>query len=207
MRLQVSLLAIGLLSSSGGIPAQGRLDHGLLDPGWFGSPVEFRNTVSIDYLWVRPGLTLKGKTLQVGEWDPPMLPEYRNDKNRRKAEYLTEEMPGWMRVALELELSGVAKVGRTAGEILVTGRFVDCNRGNQVAKELIGFGAGSATATWDLRFVDKKSGEVLVAVHHRTVSGSALTQIDDKILRWLAEFAKLAKLDFAIFASGKVAAQ
>ena len=95
--------------------------------------------------------------------------------------------------------------GTDRGEILVTGRFVDCNRGSQVAKELIGFGAGSATATWDLRFVDKTSGELLVAVHHRTVSGSALTEIDDKILRWLAEFAMLARRDFAIFANRTVA--
>jgi len=58
-----------------GSPAWGeKLDEGLLDPGWFGGEgVEFRRTDEIDYLWVKPGFNLAGRTLHIDAWDDPVM--------------------------------------------------------------------------------------------------------------------------------------
>lgn len=40
-----------------------KLDEGLLDPAWFGPGVEFRTTETIDYVWVKPGFTIKESSI------------------------------------------------------------------------------------------------------------------------------------------------
>jgi hypothetical protein len=94
---------------------------------------------------------------------------------------------------LAAALEGVAKVSRREGDIQVVGRIVDCKAGSKAAKFLVGMGAGSASATWDLKFVDRQSGELLLALHHRAISGTYLTDIDDKIVKWIEEFGKLLR--------------
>ncbi len=178
-----------------GVAGAENLDEGLLDPGWFGGGVEFRKTDDIDYLWVKPGLDLAGRTLQVDVWDDPVMlaKKKRDAKDAAKASELTDSFPGRLRGALTHALDGIATVSRKEGDVVVVGRIVDCNAGSKAAKWMIGMGAGASNATWDLKFVDRASGELLLAVHHRAISGTTMSEIDDKIIKWLEEFGETLK--------------
>jgi uncharacterized protein DUF4410 len=202
------LLAMGATTESGRSKDDGKktLDDGLLDCSWFGPGIEFRKTEDIDYAWVKAGFTLKGRKIFIDKWaDPVFLGTERNAKDSAKVTELTEVMPTRLRGALSASLAGYAEVSRDGGDIVATGRFVDCNAGSKAKKFLIGMGAGKATATWDLKLTDKATGELLAAVHHRSVSGTAMSEIDDKIAKWLEKFGNALRDDLAIVASGTLA--
>ena len=165
-------------------------DDGLLDPAWFGEGVSFTKGDDVDYFWVKPGLNLAGHTLFMKPWeDPAMLRKGRDGKDNAKATEITDSFPGMLRGALTGAFNGRAKVSRTEGDLTLVGRFVDANAGSKAAKWLIGLGAGSETATWDLKILDPKTGEILVAVHHRAISATAMSNIQDKLVKWADKFA------------------
>ncbi len=165
-------------------------DDGLLDPAWFGEGVTFTKGDEVDYFWVKPGLNLAGHTLFMKPWeDPVMLRKGRDGKDNAKATEITDSFPGMLRGALTGAFNGRARVSRTEGDLTLVGRFVDANAGSKAAKWLIGLGAGSETATWDLKILDPKTGEVLVAVHHRAISMTAMSNIQDKLVKWADKFA------------------
>lgn len=180
----------------GAAAAAETLDEGLLDPAWFGgSDLQFRKTDEIDYLWVKPGFSLAGRTLHIDAWDDPVMlaKKKRDPKDAAKASELTDTFPGRLRGALSHALDGIAGVSRKEGDVIVVGRIVDCNAGSKAAKWIVGMGAGASNATWDLKFVDRSSGELLLAVHHRAVSGTTMSEIDDKIIKWLEKFGEVLK--------------
>ncbi len=193
--LVFSVVSLDLFGSWGSRAFGQLLDDGLLDPSWFGGPVAFRELDEVDYLWVKPGFNLAGRTFHIEAWDDPISASKnkRDPKDAAKAAELTEAFPARLAGGLAAALDGIAKVSRKEGDIAVVGRIVDCNAGSKAAKFLVGMGAGSASATWDLKFVDRASGELLLAVHHRAISGSYLTDVDDKIVKWIEEFGKLLR--------------
>ncbi|WP_243287404.1 DUF4410 domain-containing protein [Geothrix terrae] len=165
-------------------------DNGLLDPAWFGDGTTFATGDDVDFFWIKPGLDLTGHTVFMKPWeDPAMLRKGRDGKDNAKATELTDSFPGMLRGALTGAVNGKAKVSRTEGDLTLVGRFVDANAGSKAAKWLIGLGAGSETATWDLKVVDTKTGELLLAVHHRSISGTAMSTIQDKLVKWADKFA------------------
>jgi hypothetical protein len=128
----------------------------------------------------------------------------RDAKDSAKAVELSEVMPGRLRGALMAALDGIAEVSKQEGDLAVTGRIVDCNAGSKAAKWLIGMGAGSASATWDLKLTDTATGEVVLALHHRAISGTTMSEIDDKVIKWLEELGLALKGDLAkLYAAGK----
>lgn len=168
------------------VSAAGTLDEGLLDPSWFGGDLAFRETDEIDYLWVADGLDLAGATIRVAEWEEPsFLGDKRDAKDSAQAVELTDRWPSWLRGAIG-SVAGLT-ASKEGGDYVLEGRIVDCNAGSKAAKWLVGMGAGSATATWDLKLVDAKSGRVVLALHHRAISGTSMSDIDDKIVKWLDE--------------------
>ncbi len=199
---------LGILAA-GAVLAGGegkKFDKGRLDPSWFGPSVEFRTTDDIDYLWIKSGFSIKSRKLLIDKWsDPVFLGEERDAKDSAKASELTELMPSRMRGALAATLSGAAEVSRDEGDIVVTGRIVDCSAGSKAAKILVGMGAGAASATFDIKLTDKASGELLAAIHHRVISGTAMSEVDDKIVKWLEIFGKAVHDDLGVAASAKPA--
>lgn len=171
------------------MPGKPKLDDGLLDPAWFVADVTFTKRDDVDFFWVKPGLDLTGKVIHMGQWeDPAMLRSGRDGKDNAKATALTDAFPGMLRGAIAGALSGKAKVSRSEGDVLLVGRFVDANAGSKAAKWLVGFGAGQENATWDLKIVDVRTKELLLAVHHRAISGTYMSTIDDKLIKWANTF-------------------
>lgn len=189
----VLIVAIAVLAA--GAARAEKLDDGLLDPAWFAGEENFRKTDEIDYLWVKPGFDLAGRTLHVDAWDDPVMlaKKKRDPKDAAKASELTDTFPGRLRGALAHSLDGIATVSRKEGDVVVTGRIVDCNAGSKAAKWIVGMGAGASNATWDLKFVDRESGELLLALHHRAISGTTMSEIDDKIIKWLEKLSEALK--------------
>lgn len=204
VHLLLGLVIAATIVGSNAIAAD-TLDDGQLVRSWFGAPGPFRETAAADYLWVKDGLSLAGKTIVVKPWDDFVFlrKDKRDNKDAAKAGELTELMAGRLRGGLATALDQFAKVSSDAGDLVLSGRFVDVNAGSKAAKFWVGFGAGAATATWDIKLVDATSGELLMALHHRVVSGTAMSEIDDKIIKWIDLFATAARQDFKDYARGK----
>jgi len=187
-RVRSSALFLCVLAAAAMAGGAGKLDKGLLDPSWFGQDLEFRNSDQLDYFWVKPGFSLQGKTVQVEDWPDPVFLGPKEDvdsKDSARAFQLSGSMAGWLRGSLSNALRDYAEVSKNEGDYVLLGRFVDVNAGNRMAKFMVGLGAGAATATWDMKLVDKKTGELVAAIHHRAVSGTYMSDIDDKILKWM----------------------
>lgn len=190
-----ALLVVAILALTQATARAEKLDEGLLDPEWFGEEVEFRKTDEVDYLWVAPDFDVRRRTLHIDTWeDPVMLAKKKRDpKDAARAAELTDTFPGRLRGALSHSLDRIAVVSRKEGDVLVVGRIVDCNAGSKAAKWIVGMGAGASSVTWDIKFVDRDSKELLLAVHHRVISGTYMSEVDDKIIKWLEKFANMLK--------------
>ncbi len=205
--LAVALATLSLSPASAGQ----RLDEGKLDTAWFGDDREFREADEIDYLWVKPGFSLSGKKVQFAEWNEPQFmgekAGERDAKDKRLAGNLTGDMPEIFAEAFRNALAGTVTVVKSGGDIKVVGRIVDCTEGSAAAKFWVGMGAGSGSTTFDMKFIDVKSGEVVAAIHHRVVSGSNLSTTDSKFVKWVDEFAdRLSKKGLeSLYSSGKKA--
>ena len=178
--------------------AAARLDDGKLDSSWFGGEREFRETDDIDYLWVKPGFSLTGRKIQFAEWEAPQFlgekADDRDTKDKRLANDLNSNMPEIFGEAFKNGLAGTVTVVKSGGDLKAVGRIVDCSAGSAAAKFWVGMGAGSGSTTFDLKFIDVKSGELVAALHHRVVSGTTLSTTDSKFVKWVDEFAEsLAK--------------
>lgn len=186
------LLALLALALEAPARAGETLDKGLLELDWFGPGVEFRHADDIDYLWVKPGFDLRGKKLQLGPWLEPQLlgNRGRDSKDESRAVALTQQIPAQLARVLKKELRKVCDVGLDEGDVLVVGRFVDVNRGSVAASFWIGYGAGSGSATWDMKFLDRRTGELLAALHHRAITGPDIAGITSDILDWAEELAE-----------------
>lgn len=178
--------------------AKGSLDEGKLDPAWFGSDVEFREVEDVDYLWVKPGFSLEGTSVQFATWQEPKFlgdsADKRDAGDKRLANDLSERMPEILSEAFRNALGEKVKVVGSGAKVRATGQIVDCSTGSAAAKFWVGMGAGSGNTTFNLKFVDAKSGELLAAIHQRVVSGTNLSTTDSKLVKWVDEFAdELAK--------------
>ena len=207
---KVCCLAIALAAVSLAPASAGRiLDEGKLDTSWFGEDREFRKADEIDYLWVKPGFSLSGTKVQFAAWDEPkFMGEKAGDrdaKDKRLAGNLTGDMPEIFAEAFRNGLAGTVTVVKSGGGVKVVGRIVDCTEGSAAAKFWVGMGAGSGSTTFDMKFIDVKSGALVAAVHHRVVSGSNLSTTDSKFVKWVDEFAeRLAKKGLeGLYNSGK----
>lgn len=170
------------------------LDDGLLHTQWFGPGVAFAKGDDVDFFWAKPGLKMEGHTLHMLAWEDPSLPKKRDGKDQAKASELTDSLPGMLRGALAGAFGDKAKVSRTEGDWNLIGRIVDCNAGSRAAKFLVGWGAGSEMVTYDFKVVDAQTGELLLAVHHRVISGTALSTINDKFVKWCDTFGGFLKV-------------
>lgn len=203
----IGVLMVALALSSA--PALLALDEGRLDPSWFGPGVEFREADEIDYLWVKPGFSLDGQKLRFVPFpDAEFIGENaaeRDEKDHRLAKQMTSTMHDVFASELTKSFGGRLSVVGEGETVRVEGRIVDCSTGSTAAKMLVGFGAGSGGVTFDLKFLDAATGELLMAIHHRSVSGTTWSNTDSKFQGWVEEMAEnAAKVGFEkLYARGK----
>lgn len=174
--------------------ATGPMDDGKLDPFWFGEGLAFREAGEFDYLWVKPDFRLSGQTLHFIDWpEPEFLGEDaadRDDKDHRLARMMARDMATAFEDAFRQKLGSKVQTSMTEGDIRVEGRIVDCSAGSSAAKVLVGFGAGSGNTTVDVKLIDTATGELLVAIHHRVVSGTSWSTTDSKFVKWIGKAAE-----------------
>lgn len=177
--------------------AGGTMDDGRLEPGWFtAESIEFREADEIDYLWIRPGFSIDGKKLRfVAFPDPSFLGEgaaKRDEKDQRLAKQMATTMHEVFADEVGKAFGGRVSIVEEGEDVRAEGRIVDCSTGSTAAKMLVGFGAGSGGVTFDLKFVDAASGELVMAIHHRSVSGTTWSNTDSKFQGWVEDMAELA---------------
>lgn len=185
------LLIVGAASSSAMT-----LDDGKLVMSWFSKgDLEFREADGVDYLWVANGFSLEGHTIHFKEWpEPEFLGEKaaeRDANDRRLARQMNAEMARLFQEELGRGLKGV-ETSLSKGDLVAEGRIVDCSTGSTAAKVLVGFGAGSGFTTIDLKIKEKKTGKLVLAMHHRVVSGTSWSTTDSKFIKWVGKLVKKA---------------
>ena len=166
------------------------LDEGLLEEKWFGIQVPFAKVEEADFFWLKPGLDLTGKTLQFMPWDDPVyLRAGRDEKDKARAQKLTDSMPGLIMRNLEAPVAGKITLSRKVGDYQLVGRVVDANAKSTAARFFAPAAIGAAeTVTWDFKIVDAKTQEVVGAFHHRVVSATVMSTVDSKLEKWLKVF-------------------
>lgn len=173
------------------------LDHGLLDPAWFGPGVEFLTASGFDYIWVKRGFEVEGKSIRVEKWpDPVFLGKERRGRDAAQAFEFVDSIPLRIRSALRETLRETATIVTEGGDLILAGRLVD-----YVAKGT--HGKSTPQATWDLKITDAATGELLVAIHHRKLQ--SLSSTNERVDSWLAEFAVALKENFAAARKGQPA--
>jgi hypothetical protein len=194
--LPLALVLIFFVATPGAHAAERALDDGRLEPGWFGAGIELREADEIDYLWVKTGFTFEGQKVWFAPWEETVwLGENaadRDSKDKRLAKDLERDLPELFAEAFRNAFGARLTVGEADARVRAVGRIVDCSTGSAAAKFWVGMGAGAGSTTFDLKFVDAKSGELLVAIHHRVVSGTSLSTTDSKLVKWIDEFAGAA---------------
>jgi hypothetical protein len=200
------------------LPVAEKLDAGLLDPAWFGGPLTFdTQRTGFDFLYLKPGVSLKGRTVQIASWEAPTaLPMQRTPKDRKQAQDVTDHFPAYFEAALRAHSTDI-KTSSTEGEYVLVGRIVDYQAGNfakgfflpKAVGAAVGGGAGIAAQTttsnlpdtsghgwitWDVKLVDRATGEVLAAAHHRLRVADVRTSYRGLPKRWAKRFVDLLPL-------------
>jgi hypothetical protein len=134
----------------------------------------------VDFAWVKPGLNLNGHTISVRKWPAPKLMNDPSDKDKTRASVFSAWFPGIVRLAFDAAAQGKGVKCESDGDLYIVGRLVSCTAGNTVAKAIIGFGAGTSTATWDIALIDRQNKEVLAGFHHKVGSHSSFSTLDTK---------------------------
>ena len=160
------------------------------DPAWFGPGIAWARVEGLGQAWIRPGLNLWGRTVQVGPWEEPChLKPGRGPRDLERAAGVAGCFPDLLREALGRSLQGRAGVSPDTGDLLLRGRVVDARAGSRTAKLLMG-AAGRESAAWDLKLSDAGTGEVLLAAHHRALSLTAASTLEGQLARWAERFAE-----------------
>lgn len=188
--------------ASGGARAGGETyDDGQLVTGWFGAAdLPWRDGGRrLDYLWVRDGFRIDGRTFHFRPWEEPVFlgedADDHDEEDMRLAKQITATVHEVFAEILGEEWRGKAHTSTRGGDVVVRGRIVSCGTGNRTTKMLVGFGAGSGHITFDLKFNDASTGELLAAIHHRTLSSSAWTTTDSRLTQWIERLGRAVAKD------------
>ena len=161
------ILPLALVLSAPALVAQSPLlDDGRLDPAWFGPEVKLAPALSLDYAWVKPGLSLKGKRLQVLPWQYGNLLDPKADgRDQVSAGYFTGRMPRMLEEYLRSAWGANVAVGAEPGDFQMVGRIVDTSIQSMGGRFWMGMLAAQHF-TFDLKILDKE-GHAVAAAHHR----------------------------------------
>lgn len=169
-------------------------DNGLLEHEYFGAVIPFTPQGGVDALWIKSGLSLKNKQITCGSWETKVLKAGRQEKDLQRAADLAKLIPDSLMPQMRLAFQGVAdwQLGGT-GDYRFEARIVDANVPNKASKLVFGWLGGKENlenVTWDMKLVDAKTGDVVLAFHHRMVKVNTLGSLDSSLRDWASAFPK-----------------
>lgn len=169
-------------------------DDGLLAHEYFGAVIPFTPKLGADFLWIKEGFSLKGKRITYGPWDVKVLKAGRQEKDTQRATDLARLLPDALMPHLRRVFQGVAdwELG-SGGDYRFEARIVDANAPNKASKLVFGWLGGKdnlENVTWDMKLVDAKTGDAVVAFHHRMVKVNTLGSLDSSLRDWAEAFPK-----------------
>jgi hypothetical protein len=145
-------------------------DGGRLDPTWFGPEVALAPGLELDFVWIRPGTSLKGKRLQLLPWEfGVLLNRQREVRDQLAAGFFTYRMPRMLDQFLRSQWGNEVEVGTEPGDYRLVGRIVDASIQAKGSAFMLGPFIGLAQTqqvTWDLKILDSEN-TVVAAIHHR----------------------------------------
>ena len=168
------------------------LDEGRLDPAWFGSAAVFQPSKSLGFQWLKPGLDLRNRTLQLRAWEAPVWVKGRREmKDQTFLRRVEGTLPKRLDRGLRRGLKGSVPVSAEAGEVHLVGRIVDA-----IGQADDYMAAGRVALSFDLKLVDGKTGELLGAFHDTLESGGA-DYIAGRFERWCEDLGRLLSIPAA----------
>jgi hypothetical protein len=154
------------------------LDEGRLDPAWFGPGVVFQPSKALGFQWLKPGLDLRKRTLQVRAWEPAAWPMGKRDtKDQVFYGRIERQLQPNLASGLKKGLKGTVPLSPT-GDVLVIGRMVDA-----VGEAGDYLSVGGVTFSFDVKVVDGDTGELLGAFHD-TLRGPNADTLPLQLGRW-----------------------
>ncbi|WP_243285907.1 hypothetical protein [Geothrix terrae] len=157
------LLVPALLSAQAG-----GLDGGRLDSSWFGPGAAFQASKALGFQWLKPGLDLRGRAVQLRSWEAPAWVLGKRDlKDQTFLTRVEGALPAALERGLRRGLKGSLPVSAGAGDVHLVGRIVDA-----IGQADDYMAAGRVALSFDLKLVDGKTGELLGAFHDTLESGA-----------------------------------
>jgi len=160
------------------------LDEGRLDPTWFGGPATFQPSKDLGFQWLKPGLDLTKRSLQLRTWEPTA---WLLGRREVKDQLLVLRMEPILMKELERRLRRGVKaalpVSMTQGDVFIQGRVVDA------VGEADDGRISRSSFSFDLKLVDADSGELLAAFH-TTIEGPGQDSIAAQYGQWCEDLGR-----------------
>jgi len=184
--MRFRLLSACLLLSTALAAGLPRLDQGRMDPAWFGSDLTFERSTLVQFLWVKPGLSLRGRTLHLRPWEAPAwLVKPRPEKDQAFLRRLEPILVPGLLEALQDGLGEALPVAMGTGDLVLTGRITDAR-----ADGVGGMFGGLGGIYFDLKLTEAVSGELLLAAHH-AIEGERAESIQARYQAWCGTLARI----------------
>jgi hypothetical protein len=162
------------------------LDEGRLEPAWFGAGASLQPSKALGFQWLKPGLELRRRTLQLKAWEPAawlLGRRTRKDQDflQRAEAYLAPDLERGLRRGLK----GSLPLSPTAGEVHIIARVVDAvGPGDDY------MATGQLSLSFDLKLVEADTGALLAAFHD-TLRGPSPETIAGQYGRWCEDLGRL----------------
>ena len=162
------------------------LDEGRLDPTWFGAGATFQPSKALGFQWLKPGLDLHQRSLQLKGWEPAA---WLLGRRARKDQVFLQRAEAHLATDLERGLrrglKGNLPLSLTAGDVLIIARAVDAvGEGDDY------MATGQLNLSFDLKLVDADTGTLLAAFHD-TLRGPSPEAVAGQYGRWCEELGRL----------------
>lgn len=151
---------------------------------YFGSLV-LNESNDLDYIYSNPAFNLRNAAIQVTEFQM-LAPEPEDEDDEDDAEDVRWAEAGSRFKDIIIaktnpEISSKFGIDLTESEadFVMEGQITEFHRGSRAARYFVGFGAGAGYLVFDLKIIDKATGTIVIAAHHKRFAGRAWDDLVD----------------------------